>query len=247
MGRSGDAAAPLSTAAVAAAAGYSAQQVRVLEAQGVIPAATRSRNGYREFSVAHVRALHAYRDLAGAVGPVAARRVMREIAFLPTEQAAAVIMKLHVDLDRERERALAAREALTSIRTEAITEAPPTARDTMTITELSRALGVRSSTLRFWESRGLVAPVRTTTRAGTARRYPPPAIAEARITAALRAGGYRIPDIQQAITAVRELTDVSSSVAALDAHLHAIGHRALALLRAGAWLAESAATSGEDA
>lgn len=228
----------MNTAAVAVATGYSAQQVRDLEAVGVVPPAKRTPNGYREFSDLHVRALRAYRDLARAVGPVDARRVMREIRSLPPAPAAALVGSLHVRLDREREQALAARAALEAIRAEASTDVEPVEADSMTITELSQALGVKASALRFWEKVGLVAPERTATRAGTARRYHLAAIREARITTALRAGGYRIPDVQDAITAIRELHEVSHSLDALDARLQAIAERTIALLRAGAALGE---------
>ncbi|WP_164877546.1 MerR family transcriptional regulator [Prescottella agglutinans] len=239
-----DSASPVSTAAVAAATGYSVQQVRDLEALGVIPAAARSRNGYRQFSAAHVRALRAYRDLAHAVGPVDARRAMREIRLQPPDRGAALICGFHARLNGEREQALAARSALESIRAEATTDAEPVDGDSMTITELSQALGVKASTLRFWEKVGLVTPDRVGTRAGTARRYTLTAIREARITAALRASGYRIPDVQKAITAVRDLDDVSHSLAALDTRVEAIARRALALLRAGALLAELIESAG---
>lgn len=247
MNRAGEAPPPMNTAAVAAASGYFCQQVRDLEALGVIPAAARSRNGYRQFSAAHLRALRAYRHLAHAVGPVEARRAMREIRLQPPDQAAALVCGLHARLNHEREQALAARLALESIRAEAATEAAPVEGDSMTITELSHALGIKTSTLRFWEKVGLVAPERVTTRAGTARRYTLTAIREARIAAALRAGGYRIPHVQNAITAVRELNEVSHSVAALDTRLEAIAQRALALLRAGTLLAEIIESAGRRA
>lgn len=228
----------MNTAAVAEASGYSVQQVRDLEAQGVIPAAARSRNGYRQFDAVHVSALRAYRDLARAVGPVEARGAMREIRLQPTGQAAALVCAFHARLNDERDRALAARLALESIHAEARTEAEPVDGDSMTITELSQALDVRASTLRFWEKTGLVTPERIATPAGTARRYTLTAIREARITAALRAGGYRIPDVKSAISAIRDLDEVSDTAAALETRLADIAERALALLRAGTLLAE---------
>lgn len=228
----------LGTRAVAAASGYSVQQVRDLEALGVIPPAPRAVNGYRQFSSAHLRALRAYRDLAHAVGPVDARHVLREIRHLPAGEGTALLGRLHTRLSEERERTLAARRALTLISTEADTDAEPVETDSMTITELSQALGVRASALRFWESAGLVAPERVPTAAGTTRRYDLPAIREARITAALRAGGHRIPDVEQAITALRDLGDASQSVTALNSRLANITDRTLALLRAGALVAE---------
>lgn len=233
-----DEATPMTTASAASAAGYSAQQVRDLEARGVIPVAARSPSGYRRFSAEHIRSLRAYRDLAYAVGPVEARRAMRDIRLQPRDQAAALICGFHARLNAEREQALSARHALESINEEATTDAKPVEDDSMTITELSQALGVRASTLRFWEKVGLVAPDRVATRAGTARRYTLTAIREARITAVLRAGGYRVPDVQKAITAIRDLADASDSLAALDARLDNIAQRTLALLRTGSLLAE---------
>jgi DNA-binding transcriptional MerR regulator len=234
----------LSTAEVVAATGYSAQQIRDLEALGVIPAAVRAGNGYRRFSTTHVRDLRAYRDLAYAVGPVEARRAMREIRTLPSDEGAALVCSFHARLNDEREQALAARRALEAIRREESTDAEPVDADSMTITELSRALGVRASTLRFWEQMGLVAPERIAARAGSARRYHVAAIREARITAALRAAGYRVPDVRRAIAAVRKLQDVSDSLEALDDRVNAIAERALALLRAGAVLGEIVRANG---
>ncbi|GAA4077703.1 MerR family transcriptional regulator [Nocardioides kongjuensis] len=227
-----------STAEVAAATGYSPQQVRNLEALGVIPPAPRTPSGYRQFSAVHVRDLVAYRDLALAVGPVVARRAMRDLRALAVEDATALVGSLHAGLGAEREQALAARAALVAVSAEACTEAPPVAADSMTITELSDALGVRASTLRFWEREGLLAPERIATPAGAARRYPVSAVREARIVVALRAAGYRVPEVRSAIGAVRELGDTARSLTTLDARLATIAQRVLALMRAGAVLAE---------
>ncbi|QHC00289.1 MerR family transcriptional regulator [Epidermidibacterium keratini] len=228
----------MTTAAVSAEAGYSVQQVRDLERLGVIAPAARSANGYRQFSTEHVRDLHAYRGLAFAVGPVEARRAMREIRLLSPARGAALIGGFHSALNSEREQALLARHALDSIGAEAETDARPAEGDAMTITELSQALGLRTSTLRFWETVGLLEPERKATRAGTARSYPVSAIRDARIAAALRAGGYRIPDVHKAITALRELSDVRVSLVALERRLDDIAERTLALLRAGTVLAQ---------
>ncbi|TDC69460.1 MerR family transcriptional regulator [Actinomadura sp. GC306] len=227
----------LGTDAVSAVTGYSAQQIRDLEALGVIAQARRAANGYRRFSPLHVRDLHAYRDLATAVGPVRARHAMREIRVLPPGEAAALVSSFHVALNRERNDALAAREALRMIRAEAASDTKPADDDAMTITELAGALGVRASTLRFWEKEGLVRPERVATRAGSARHYPLSAIQEARITAALRAAGYRIPDVRDTMNAVRRLHDLDDPLKALDSHVEAITHRTPALLRAGTTLA----------
>ncbi|MBP2454746.1 MerR family transcriptional regulator [Mycolicibacterium lutetiense] len=228
----------LTVSAVAAETGYSVQQIRDLERLGVVASAVRAGNGYRQFSTTVIRELHAYRDLAHAAGPVEARRTMREIRTLPPAEAVALVSSLHIRINQEREQALVARLALEAIQGEAKIEAAPAAADAMTITELSRALGVRASTLRYWETEGLVKPERIANRTGSARRYQVEAIREARITAALRAAGYRIPDVQRAVAAIRELDDVNRSLEALDTRLNSITDRTLSLIRAAVTLAE---------
>ncbi|MDQ0643337.1 MerR family transcriptional regulator [Microbacterium murale] len=222
----------LSTAEAAAASGYSHQQIRDLEHTGVIPAASRRANGYREFDEVHLHALRAYRELAIAVGPVVARRTLSEVWNAESDVAAALLSALHVDLMREREQALDALAALRAIGGEP--DAAPA--DAMTITELSAALGVRASTLRFWEDEDLVHPERVTARA--ARSYPPAAIREARIVAALRAAAYRIPQVHATITALRSMAEIDGPITALESRLGAISERMSVLLRVGAVILE---------
>jgi len=61
---------------------------------------------------------------------------------------------------RARDHTIAAFRALETIVEEDRNAAPPPRADAMSITELSAALGVRSSALRFWEEQGLVTPER---------------------------------------------------------------------------------------
>lgn len=224
------------TADVAAASGYSVQQVRELERLGVIPAARRAANGYREFADVHLVALRGYRRLAFAIGPVEARRVLLRVRESPSDEALALVSDCHRVLSRDREDTLAAQRALRLIRAEAATEAEPEEADAMTIAELAAALGVRTSTLRFWERAGLVRPERVTSRG--VRSYPLSAIREARITATLRAAGYRIPDIQRTMYAIRDYDDVDDPLQALRARIDTIARRMLALLEAGPDLVE---------
>lgn len=223
------------TSRLAAAAGYSVQQVRDLERLGVIPPANRQPNGYRRFGPAHLRALHAYRQLAVAVDPVNARMTMTEARQLPYDEAIARVVALHVDLARARDQTIAALRALETIVEEERRAAPPSPADTMSITELSAALGVRSSALRFWEQQGLVTPERTS-RLG-ARTYPVAAIRDARIVVALRAGGYRISAVQAVIESVHALNPEDARQA-LHERLRTIATRSDALLRAGTAIAD---------
>lgn len=224
------------TSQLAAATGYSVQQVRDLERLGVIPDAVRQHNGYRRFGAEHVAALHAYRLLAEAVNPVVARATMRDVQTLPRAEAVALIVDLHVTLARARTNSIAAIEALNSIVEEQVIDAASTPADAMTITELGTAIGVRSSTLRFWEHEGLLAPERAPEL--NTRLYPLAEIRYARIVAALRAGGYRIPAVQAVMESLRSIGDADDARTALQTRLRTIAAQSEALLRAGAYLAD---------
>lgn len=230
----------LRTVDVASLSGYSVQQIRQLESRGVIPAAAREDNGYRRYSDVHVSALSAYRDLAFAVGPVAARSVMTELQRLDPREAIALLSGKVTEVDEHRRQVVAARSMLLSIRSEAETAGEhegETTDESMTITELAEAVGVRASTLRYWESEGLTTPLRVGSGARTARLYRFGAIRDARITAALRSGGYGIHEIREALAVVRGLGDTSSMLAALDDRLDDLALRGAAVLRAGGVLA----------
>lgn len=226
---------PLRTADVARASGYSHQQVRDLERLGVIPPAARSGNGYRAYAPLHVRALRAYRGLAAAAGPVAARELLTGLRGATTADAAAAIGAVHARLARDRDEALRARRALHAIRAEVDEAGPVEHEDAMTITELAGALDVRPSTLRFWEEEGLVAPERVTSL--RARRYGEEAIRSARIVAALRRAGYGIPAARELMGALHRPDGLAAADRVLQERLDRIATRSVALLRAGADLA----------
>lgn len=232
------------TGRLAHAAGCSVQQVRDLERLGVIPPARRLANGYRRFSTVHLTALRAYRRLAVSVGPVVARATMRDIRQLPHDAAVARVVALHVDLARSREQALLALRALDGIVDESAREAPAAPGDSMSITELSAALGVRASTLRFWEQEGLITPERPVERGP--RRYPPSAVRDARVVTALRAGGYRVPAVQAVMASVTSVGDTKDARDALHGRLRTIAASSEALLQAGADIAELLRPSAVD-
>lgn len=225
----------LRTVDVARESGYSVQQVRDLERLGVIPPAARSSNGYRAYTPIHVHALRAYRGLAGAVGPVSARQILAEVQTETIEAAASAINTVHVHLAGERDEVLRAQAALREIRTEADTGEFDHDGDSMTITELAGALGVRPSALRFWEQEGLVAPERVTSL--RARRYGLPAIRAARIVAALRGTGYGIPAVRDIINSLQQYEGAEETERILQRRLDQIASRTVALLRAGTDLA----------
>ncbi len=243
---------PVRTVDVAKESGYSVQQVRDLERLGVLPPAARSGNGYRSYTTTHLHALRAYRGLAEAVGPVEARRLLAELRTGTLTEAAAAVDEVHARLARERDETLRAQRALRTIRREEAVRSGAAVRsgegvaavrdqaavrgdDHMTITQLAEALGVRSSTLRFWEDEGLVRPERVTTL--RARRYGPEAIGAARVVVALRAGGYGIPAVREIVRALGDLDGLDDARRVLQVRLDRIAARSVALLRAGTDLA----------
>ncbi|WP_304650810.1 MerR family transcriptional regulator [Brachybacterium sp. YJGR34] len=228
----------LSTSQVARAAGCSAQQVRDLEAAGVIPLSERGSTGYRRFRPVHVAAVSAYRDLAAAVGPVRARALMRELAVVPADDALARLSSLHVDLARSRQEALHALAAVEMIQRETSgpSDSDGDGGSTMTISQLAEALDVRTSTLRFWEQEGLLHPERR--GQARARSYPLRAIQEARIVAALRAGGYSIPATQDVMGDLRDSGGADALRGVLEARCRDIARRTELLLRVGTALVE---------
>lgn len=218
------------TAAVARTVGYSTQQVRDLERLGVLPGAERAPNGYRRYRKRHIIALRAYRALAAAIGPVPARQMMPILVSGTLEAAAEKIDALHAMLARSREHVREASLGLHAVLAD--TTHVFDDHDSMTISELADALGVRTSALRHWEHEGLVTPDRI--RQSRAREYNARAIAEARIVAALRSGGYRIPPISRVLDQLREHGLTSEAHALLDARLSDLSHRSVALLGASA-------------
>jgi len=169
-----------------------------------------------------------------AIGPVPARSTLQRLYHLPSDEAAALVGSWHIELARQRTEAIAGVRALDIISAEATGTATADIEDAMTITELAGALGVRPSTLRFWEQAHLVTPERVTSM--RVRRYPQQAIRAARITAALRAAGYRIPELQNLMQSLPESLaagDLDAARARLQGRLDAIGGRMWALMRAG--------------
>ncbi|WP_235557964.1 MerR family transcriptional regulator [Sphaerimonospora mesophila] len=208
------------TVDVARRAGCSVQQVRDLERDGVLPPAARTARGYRIYGEIHLQSALAYRALAAGAGPVEAKKIVRAAHLFPASQVVlALLDAAHARLDAERTELRQAGEAAQAISGEPI--GAVRASDSMSVSELATALGVRPSTLRHWDAEGLVVPDRDR---GT-RRYTPAQVRDARI-APLRA---LLPELRRA----RRSDDVAAALAARDADIAA---RSRALLDGAAAL-----------
>ncbi|PSL00390.1 DNA-binding transcriptional MerR regulator [Haloactinopolyspora alba] len=223
----------LRTADVAERSGYSVQQVRNLERDGVLPRATRTASGYRVYTEVHLRSALAYRALAAGTGPVEAKRIVRAAHERPAAELLAMLDAVHARLDRERAELKAAEEAVEVISAEPIGDVRPG--DAMSVSELAGALGVRPSTLRHWDAERLVVPDRLTGR-GT-RRYSPAQVRDARIVHQLRSAGYRVDTLRALMADLprgRRSEELAAALAARDASIAA---RSRALLEAAGALA----------
>ncbi|WP_040790927.1 MerR family transcriptional regulator [Nocardia paucivorans] len=216
------------TGELARRSGYSVQQVRNLERDGVLPPATRTDSGYRVYTEIHLYSARAYRALAAGVGPVEAKRIMRTVHGDQPAATPALLDAAHARLHRERAELAAATAAIAAIADEPVRDVRPS--DAMSVSELATALGVRASTLRHWDAEGLVVPDRVAPR-GT-RRYTPDQVRDARIVHQLRGAGYRVDTVRTLMSAVRRgyrSGDVTAGLAAREADIEA---RSRALLTA---------------
>ncbi|MFD4401824.1 MerR family transcriptional regulator [Nocardia sp. NPDC058499] len=222
----------LRTAEVARRTGYSVQQVRNLERDGALPPATRTATGYRVYGEVHIRSARAYRALASGTDPASAKTILRAVHDGDRHRVFALLDTAHARLDRERRDLHAARTAARTIADEPLTDIRPT--DAMSISELGRALGVRSSTLRHWDAAGLVVPRRAETR--ETRVYSPDDVRAARLVHQLRLAGYGIESLRQLVPELRGRRHWNDLATALTARDTRIDSRSAALLQGAAAL-----------
>ena len=211
----------------------SAQHLRNLERDGVLPPSTRTGNGYRWFDSGHLHAAKAYQGLSTALGPVAAKALMRALHADP-RAIPARLDAVHAGLHAERIALRRARTAAAQIDAEEIADPQPG--DAMTIGQLAAALDLRTSTLRHWETEGLLTPARD----ARGRYYTPREVQQARIVDQLRRAGHRIPELRVLLTERRQLGMAPDVHQLLQQREHALDVRSRALLRAGAHLLDLA-------
>ena len=222
----------LRTVDVARRAGYSVQQVRDLERDGVLPPVSRSPAGYRSYTAVHVQAALAYRAFAAGIGPVDAKELMRAARDDRPSRLLALLDEAHARLHTERRELALAQEAAAAIAAEPIEEPRPS--DSMSISELAGALGVRTSTLRHWDAEGLVVPRRSP--GGRARTYSPSDVRDARVVHQLRRAGYRIGPLRALMPRLRRARRWEEVAATLAAREAGIAIRSRALLSGAAVL-----------
>lgn len=209
--------------------GCSTQLIRNLERDGVLPSAPRSPSGYRQYGQQHLHAAAAYRALSIALGPFQAKSLLQAIDPASPESTLAAFDRAHAVLHHERSDLLAAREAARLIAAEPADD-DDDASDSMGVSELAAALGIRPSALRHWEAQGLIVPDRWSSR--RIRRYLPAHIRDARIVHQLRTTGYRIDAVRKLMPALHAGHQQPSLHRALNFRQATITERSFALLEA---------------
>ncbi|BAH48596.1 MerR family transcriptional regulator [Rhodococcus opacus] len=228
------------TVDVARRAGYSVQQIRNLERAGVLPPATRTATGFRVYTEVQLQSALAYRELAVAVGPVEAKRIVRSVHTCPAAATVALLDAAHARLHTERAELALAKDAAAVISAEQIEDVR--ASDWMSVAELAAALGVRTSTLRHWDTEELVIPDR---KAPTReRRYSPSQVRDARIVHQLRKAGYRIAPLRAVMAQLRRPAGSGDIGVALAVRDETLTGRSRALVDATAALAGLLPPSG---
>lgn len=217
---------------LACAAGISTQQVRNDEAAGVLPPVERTTNGYRRYQEEHLRALLVYRALARAHNAPIARQIMRAVHAQDVAAALELLDVSHGQLQQQRLSLRATRAALVDVAADPISDVRR--EDDMLIGEVAGALGVRASTLRFWDAAGLIRPARTVPH--RYRTYSPVDVRDARIVQQLRLSRYRLDQVRQVLTALRRAGDTGALHAAIDRRQDAIARQAQLMLGASAAL-----------
>jgi DNA-binding transcriptional MerR regulator len=214
-------------------AGISVQQVRNYVELGILPPVERTASGYRIFTDHHARALAVARELADGHGWARTRAIMRSVHEGDLDTALAALDRSHAELDHERAEIQKVLGAFETIVTSPHAGDPIRRRD-IRIGDVARAIGVRTSSLRLWEQRGLLRPSRERTTGY--RVYDESELRSARVVALLRRGNYSFPIIQAVLDEMRTTGSPERVRAELAKREQELRGRSLRRLRASAAL-----------
>ncbi|MBA2396496.1 MAG: MerR family transcriptional regulator [Ktedonobacteraceae bacterium] len=184
----------LRTHDLALAGNISVQQVRNYEANGLIPQAQRSPSGYRLYTQQHLAALQTVRSMVHGYGWQRTPAIMQALHRGDLPAALATIDERHAELANKRfqlEQTLAALRTLASQSTPVHNSSHP---QHFRVGEAAKQVGVRVSSLHFWEQQGLLHPVRD--QNSRYRLYDEQQMHRLRVVVLLRDAGYTFNVIQ---------------------------------------------------
>ncbi len=184
-------------------AGLSVQQIRNLEAAGLLPPADRTAAGQRIYTDRHRLALWLERTMVRAGFNGVQRRAVMHAAHLgDTDTALQHAAERFVALDELRRQV----EATIAGATDHLLPVA-NARDQMRIGEAARLLGITPGALRHWELEGLIVPGREP--ANGYRVYNEPLLKRAGLIARLVDLGYGMAPLRQALAGLDQDDSVS--------------------------------------
>ncbi|GBF06137.1 transcriptional regulator, MerR family [Deinococcus aerius] len=190
------------TVDLARASGLSVQGVRQYEHWGFLPPVDRTASGQRRYEGRHLDALLTARVLRGGYSWKIALQVMRAVHAGDLVGALREADRRHAGLHRRRGEVLATIEALnvTSRAAPARLRLPRGRPSALRVGEAARHVGEKVSTLHYWETRGLVVPLRDP-RTGY-RLYDAPRLRQVEIVALLRRAGYDFASVRRVLDEV---------------------------------------------
>ena len=174
----------------------SVQQVRNYEASGLIPQARRSPSGYRLYTQQHLAALQTVRSMVPGYGWQRTPAIMQAIHRGDLAAALAIIDERHAELTGKRlqvQQTLLALDTLTTQSNPSQSSRPQLVR----VGEAARQVGVRVSSIHFWEQQGLLHPKRD--QYSRYRLYDEQQMRRLRVVVLLRDAGYRFDAIQSVL------------------------------------------------
>ncbi|WP_413797337.1 MerR family transcriptional regulator [Streptomyces iranensis] len=209
-------------------AGVSTQQIRNYVDAGILPPATRTPAGYRRLDDRHRRALLTYRALMPGYGAETARAVMRAVHDEDVPLALTLVNAGHAALHDQRLSLQAAGKALEAVAEQTPDASAPSRSGPLRIGEVAARLGLRTSTLRVWESAGLLRPRRD--RSTGYRVYGPSDVRDARMIDLLRQVRYPLPQIRPVLDGLRRTGSSEALRTVIARRQEGLAQRATAML-----------------
>lgn len=176
---------------LARAVGVSTQTVRKYERWGFLPPAERSESGYRQYGPIHLHAIRTARVMAKGYGWMRALRIMEHLHRGHRDLAIAAVDTRHAEQHRERQRLT---DTLNALRTLTDAQPAPSPEKPLSVGKAAAIMGVEVSALRFWESEGLLTPLRD--RNNGYRMYDRSHMLRLQVITTLRSAGYGVVTIR---------------------------------------------------
>lgn len=188
----------LRTSDIAGIVGVSPGVVRYYGWLGFLPPAERSAGGYHLYTDRHLRAAEATHALTRVFGWLKALPVMQLVHAGELDKALELVDARYAEIDRARREIAAALDAMqTLLENTPQASSRPRRRGPLRVGEAAKSIGVRSTTLHYWEQLGLLSPTRD--ESSGYRIYDAEQLRRLQIIATLRQGGYAFEDIRPAL------------------------------------------------